>query len=381
LLHLHLPVTALLILVLAHTLLNAATAWRLGRPRPVTETELFCHLLADLALFGALLFISGGATNPFAFLLLLPLTISAAALSTRWTWLMAALAIALYSLLMLLDRTWAEASAHGFHLHVLGMWLGFVLSAGLIAYFVARMGNALRERELHLLQVREQILRDERMVALGALAAGAAHELGTPLATIAVIADELLQERRDSGLPDRHLQLMRGQIERCKNVLAELAERAGETPAAAGRKQRLQAYLDRLVDDWQQQHPGVTCIRTWQGVEAGPWIVADLTLDQALRNLINNAADASPWRVEICARWSDDDLQLQIRDQGDGFSPESLPALGQRVYSTKAKGRGLGLLLAQSVLTRFGGRIAFRNGCDGGAVVDVALPLQRIRVA
>jgi two-component system sensor histidine kinase RegB len=260
------------------------------------------------------------------------------------------------------------------------MWLGFVLSAGLIASFVTRMGAVLREQEQRLAQAREQSLRDERLLALGALAAGAAHELGTPLATMGVVTDELVSDCGPDSALGRRLGIVRGQIERCKKVLAELAERAGEQPAAAGHKQRLVEYLDDLIRAWQREHPAVHCAVDWRGPRPGPWIVADLTLDQALRNLLTNAADASPWRVDVAGQWDEDSLRLQICDQGPGFNPAALPQAGRAVFSTKARGRGLGLLLAQSTLTRFGGQIAFGNRAEGGACVTVLLPLAQIRI-
>lgn len=380
-LHLALPVTAITAVVLLHIVLNLFTAWRLRRPSPVHEHELFAHLIADLCAFGALLYLSGGATNPFSFLLLLPLTVSAAALPQRYSFAAAAVAIGGYSLLMLFYRPLPEPSAHGFHMHVVGMWLGFVLSAALIAYFVTRMGIALREQQQRLARAREQALRDERLLALGTLAAGAAHELGTPLATMAVVTDELARECAGDARLARRLGIVRGQIDRCKQVLSGLTEQAGEPRAESGRKQRLRAYLDTLLEEWQQRRPEVTPRIHWEQADApGPWIVADRTLDQALCNLFDNAADASPEQVGIVADWDPETLRIKVCDRGAGFRPEALARAGQTVFTTKEGGQGLGLYLALATVTRYGGSLELHNRASGGACVHLTLPLARIRV-
>lgn len=376
-----LPVTAVTGVVLAHVLLNLCTAWRLRRPSPVHERELFAHLLADLLAFGALLYLSGGATNPFAFLLLLPLSVSAAALAQHYSYAMAAAAIGSYSLLMSYHRPLPEAGAHGFHMHVVGMWLGFVLSAALIAYFVTRMGTALREQQQRLAQAREQALRDERLLALGTLAAGAAHELGTPLATMAVVTEDLARECADDARLGRRLQIVRGQIDRCKQVLAGLAGQTGGLRAEAGRKQQLRPYLETLLADWRRRRPGAQpCIHWEQGAAPGPWIVTDRTLDQAVGNLLDNAADASPGQVEVVADWDDEMLRIRVCDRGPGFRPEALARAGNAFFTTKEGGHGLGLYLALATVTRYGGNLDMHNRNNGGASVHMSLPLARIRV-
>jgi two-component system sensor histidine kinase RegB len=281
---------------------------------------------------------------------------------------------------MFFNRPLPEPGTHGFHLHVTGMWLGFIFSAALIAYFVTRMGIALREQQQRLAMAREQALRDERLLALGTLAAGAAHELGTPLATMAIVTDELLDEYRDDARLGASLSTVRGQIDRCKQVLAGLAERAGETRAEAGHRQRLRSYLDTLIDDWQRRRPNIRCRRHWRDVAAGPWIAADRVLDQALLNLLDNAADASPGSVEIEAGWDEEMLRVVVCDRGPGFAPEALVRAGQAFYTTKEGGQGLGLYLALATVTRYGGRLDMSNRTDGGACVSMFLPLGRIRV-
>lgn len=376
-----LPVSAMSGVVLAHVLVNLYTAWRLRRPSPVRERELYAHLVMDIAIFGALLYLSGGASNPFSFLLLLPLTVSAAALPQRYSYAAAMLVIGVYSLLMLFYRPLPQPSAHGFHMHVVGMWLGFVLSAALIAYFITRMGIALREHEQRLAHAREQALRDERLLALGALAAGAAHELGTPLATMAVVTDELARDCADDARLGRRLAIVRGQIDRCKQVLSSLTGQAGEARAESGRRQRLRACLEALLGEWHQRRPAVRYRVEWEnGPAPGPWVVVDRTLGQALHNLLDNAADASPDSVEIMAGWDEAALRIRICDHGPGFPPEVLARAGQTFFTTKEGGQGLGLYLALATVGRYGGRLDLHNRGSGGACVHLDLPFERIRV-
>ena len=197
-----LPLTAMLGIIGLLAAINLWT-WLQVRSRTlVTDQAFFYHLCIDVTAIASLLYCSGGATNPFAWLFLIPLIIAATVLSARATWVIAALSTLCYSLLM---RFYIPLGEHAhlhqndsFSQHVLGMWFGFVMSAVLIAWFIAGMANTLRERDRALALAREKSLRDEKLVALGTLATGTAHELGTPLATIAVVAREL--ERAD--IPD-----------------------------------------------------------------------------------------------------------------------------------------------------------------------------------
>ena len=167
--------------------------WRwLQSAHAVSDWDIFAQLIADVALLTVLLYFTGGATNPFTMLYLLPLTVAAALLPGIYTWLSAAITISCYSLLLFFYHPLPLAMSldHGtVNPHVLGMWSGFVLSACLIAMFIVKMGRSLRERDKLLAEAREKSLKDEQLIVLGTLAAGAAHELGTPLGTMAIIAN------------------------------------------------------------------------------------------------------------------------------------------------------------------------------------------------
>src|SRR5262245_50464018 len=197
--------SALLILLLAASLLG----WLRSRRTHVSEAELFLHLLLDVATLSGLLYLSGGSTNPFVSLYLLPLVIAATTLPPHYAGSMAAVTAVSYALLFFFYLPLTPAhSGHAevdFHLHVIGMSVNFLLSAGLIAFFVARMAQTIRARDTELARQKEIALRNERIVALGTLAAGAAHELGTPLSTMAVILTELAQDHVDEPELSRDL--------------------------------------------------------------------------------------------------------------------------------------------------------------------------------
>src|SRR5581483_11124286 len=189
-----LPLPLLYAVLMTLLAIDVLSWWRLRWRARVTDVELFAHLVIDVVALTVVFFYTGGSANPFTPLYLLPLTLTAAALPGLYTWSMAALTVACYS--MLFFHYVPLPGAHAGHrdefaLHVVGMWLGFIMSAGLIAYFAVKMAHTLRERDRLRAQMREQQLKHERVLALGTLAAGAAHELGTPLSTMAVLAQDL----------------------------------------------------------------------------------------------------------------------------------------------------------------------------------------------
>jgi two-component system sensor histidine kinase RegB len=261
------------------------------------------------------------------------------------------------------------------------MWVIFVLSAATIAWFVARMTAAIRARDAELAAAREAALRDERVVALGNLAAGAAHELGTPLATLSVLAEEL-EGRTDLPQAAREdLALMSAQVRACKRLITQLAERAGVDRAEAARSLDLDTWLEALIARWRAQRPFVAPEVRLLGPRPAPTVAPDDTLAQALLNLFNNAADASPAAIEIVARWDAGALFLDVLDRGRGIPPERALGLGRTPVAPQASGLGIGLVLSFSAVERVGGRLALRAREDGGTCASVEVPLAALATA
>lgn len=378
------------------TAFNFLTWLRLKKPAPVTDLELAGQLLADIAALAALLYASGGSTNPFVSFFLLPLTIAAAILPARQTWFIAGVTGCCYTALlfsyeplvrkgmalrpmMAMDAAGPAQAGHAgyFELHVVGMWFNFLLSAGLIAYFVVRMAASIRERDRQLLTARETALRDEHIVALGTLAAGAAHELGTPLSTMAIIIHELQQEHGNQTGLNEDLRLLRRQIDSCKTILSKLLETAGQARSIGLAPVRVDQYLDDLIEQWQIVRPGIALTRINSGLSPVPHISAEASLSHAIMNLLNNAADASPDCVEFVTSWNERQLSIQIYDRGAGLAPDALANAGQPFFTTKApgKGTGIGLFLANASIERCGGTVSISNRAGGGARTEVLLPV------
>ncbi|HET8552660.1 MAG TPA: ATP-binding protein [Gammaproteobacteria bacterium] len=363
--------------------LNFGLWQALDRARP--DPVLFTQLLVDLLALGALLYLTGGATNPFIWLLLLPLTIAATVLSRAQTWLIAFAACAIYSLLMWIYRPIPGVhlpTGSEFALHILGMWVGFIVSVLLIAHFLSRTAENVRARDRALALAREQALRDEKLISLGTLAASAAHDLGTPLGTLAVLAEELATDidEQATDAARRKLQLMDTQIERCKQAIAGIASSAGIETAQGGKALEVAAFIDATINDWRARRAGIEVRCRVNGITPGPRLVAEKNLVSALTNIFDNAADASPGDVDIEANWTDDALEICVSDRGRGFALNKRSRIGKTLFSDKPDGHGLGLYLSYGIIERLGGKLSIRPRAGGGTAVEVRLPLAGLKV-
>jgi len=406
-----LPMAGVIALLAA---VNLFTQWRLEHGKAVSENEIFTHLVFDTGVLAVLLYYAGGSTNPFVSLFLLPPTLAASMLPTRHAWAMAGLTLCAYTFLVFwklplpspqgdlaqLDTLLARAtgqgdhSAHGqgFALHVLGMWLNFVISVGVVAFFLGRMAATLRNRERQLAAAREAALRNERILALGMLAASAAHRLGTPLATMAVVLRELEVSLGNDASIKSDLLLLRDQVDRCKQTLSQLLATAGKPRDESLRATPLDAFLRLLVDDWQLIRPQVPLALRFAGAQPPPAIAAESTLQQAILNLLDNAADAHAGQqdaLRVVARWDRQCCQIEIVDHGPGLSEDNADRLGQAFFTTKTPsaeqpgGLGIGLFLANATIERFGGKVELFNRDDGsrGACTRITLPLSQLGAA
>jgi two-component system sensor histidine kinase RegB len=376
-LDIELPVMPTLGVIGLLILVNSWTWWRVRVGKTIGDWEFFGQLSIDMLGLAAVLYLTGGATNPFAWLFLLPLMIAATVLPAYMVWAMTILAIACYSVLMFYFIPFGTGHAHQnqyFIQHVFGMWFGFIMSALLVAFFVVRMQNGLRRRDQLLARTREQCLRDEQLVALGTLATGAAHELGTPLATMAVLTGELEHTHLDDSTR-RKLKILRDQILRCKKTLSVISASAGEIRAESGSLAAVTVFLDQIVREWQKQRLDArVCVQATPGPSSAR-ILDEYTLHQALINLLNNAADASPDDVMLKATWDERFLTLGILDRGPGLYSNVAARIADPKTSNKEHGMGLGLLLTHATVKRMGGEIALRRREGGGTYTQIRLPL------
>ncbi len=363
---------------------NLFTGWWLYKKKSVTDSTLVWQLIIDIAAFTAILYFTGGASNPFGWFYLVPIFIAATLLPGQSIWLITALSIIGYTALMFFYQPINNSSEHNIHMqhnagfaqHIMGMWLGYMVTAILVAYVVARMANSLRERDKHLAHAREKALRDERLVALGTLAAGTAHELGTPLSTIAILVKEI-QELSPPAQSAEYLSIIRQQVDRCKTTLASLSHCAGEELMSGGKMLSVKCYIENTIDQWQQQRPAtkLNLLSDLNLIDAE--ILAEQTLTQSLINILNNAADASPEKISLQVEQHQQQINILISDNGSGLDEMIQVHAGKKTYSSKQQGLGLGLFLAHASIERLGGEIFLANNDQGGAIVRITLPLTK----
>jgi len=402
-----LPQQQLWLVVMSIIAVNVYTWLRLQIDDPVTDQEIFSQLTVDVLGITALLYLTGGASNPIIWVYLLPLIITAIMLPQAYAWYMVILTTSTYTVLMayniplpsiephmpnpemvydnmnhlqMLHQAHAMSDKHYFNLHIFGMWFGFVFSAGLVAFFVVELARTLKIQERSLAEARESALRDERVVALGTLAASAAHDMGTPLGTIAIVAHELEYDYPSHRYPELHerVLIMQQQLDRCKKALSVMSASAGEMRAESGSIMAVADYLDDVLKQWRT-HQSLTKLRLFidPSVTEEAKIIAERTLTHALINILNNAAEASPPEqgIEFHAQWDSEQATIKIRDFGPGFPVEIVELAGKQPVVSKKRGMGVGLFLTYSTISRLGGKINFNNMESGGASVEIILPL------
>ncbi|MES2353342.1 MAG: ATP-binding protein [Pseudomonadota bacterium] len=370
-----LPLWPLLSIVSVMAFLNLLTWFRWRSEALVNDWEVFAQILVDVAGLTGLLFLSGGSTNPFTAFYLLPLTIAAVMLPRRFAWIVAGISAFCYSLLIFHHVNLPVAQFNHeaiMSLHIVGMWVTFLLSASVIVYFMA----GIRERDELLSRAREQTLQDERILALGTLAAGAAHELGTPLATMTILAKELEHEYADNHLLVKDLSTLRRQVEVCKTTISRLLASAGRDRLEGCRAISITEFTEEVIERWRLMRPIQHFEFTIAGNGLGPHVAIDETLSQALINLLNNAADVSPDGVGMRIDWDQLRAIIHIVDRGDGLQGEAMIRAGEAFFTTKqpGEGTGLGLFLAKASIERLGGTLHMSNREGGGLLTRVTLP-------
>lgn len=370
----HLPLPAMLIVIALETIFNALTWVRVMSARPETNLELLGQLWVDLGALSALLFLSGGTTNPFVSLYLPSLAIAAAVLPWRLMIWLAVFAMCCY---VALDYDSVPLNmdnpANLFDYYRMGMWVNFMVSVGLIAWFVARMSNALRQRDAALGEAQQRLLRDERAVALGVQAATVAHEIGTPLSTIAMLAEELREAARgDQGLAPyaADLALLERQMTLCTSALARLRSRA----SVSSNRERLDEWLARFCDQWRLRHPHVKFERL-HAPSADVWLDDTAAVGQILTILLDNAARASRDRVTLAASVADERVEFEVCDYGPGIAPSLRAKLGAVPVDSTQGGHGVGLYLAFAAAARLRGSVELLEGAPRGTRALLRLPV------
>jgi two-component system sensor histidine kinase RegB len=377
---LDIPLLALLVGIGLLAVFAVFAAWRISQPWPVREWETILHIAADTVVLGYLLYFTGGASNPFITLLLVPVALSAAALSIPAILEVAALAgvayVALLRWYVPLPMPMHEHAAGDFSLHVAGMGVNFVISALLLGFFINRLARAVRLQQLEVQRVRERALRDEGILAIATQAAGAAHELNTPLSTMRTLLPELRREHAEDAALGEDLQLLEDQVERCRGILREMVAFGKAQLSQEPERTSLADFIHGCLERFQLLRPEAELELQLDEDAERVMLRTPPGLRHALLNLLNNAVDASAMQqshaVALSAHRRDGWLEFTVRDHGPGFAATGeLAMLGQ---SHKQTGLGIGLALAEATAERLNGELTASN-TGSGAQMQLRLPL------
>ena len=375
-----LPLGAMFAVLWFLVALNVFAWLRLRGKAAISRQELFVGLLADVLALTAQLYMSGGATNPFISLFLLQAMLGAVLLDVRRAAILAGVTIAAFLGLTFRFEPLqlpARPDVDLFTLHIQGMFICFVLTALLLLIFVTRITRNLQRRDQHLAELRQQSAEEDHIVRMGLLAAGAAHELGTPLATLSVILNDWrrLPFFRRNMEAASELGTMEAELDRCKSIVRGILISSGELRGEGVVRTDTRRFIDDCIIDWKAS-------RAPQGFDyenrfsPDSPMLSDVALRQVIVNLLDNALEASPSWVGVVVRREDDRLTVAVSDKGPGFKAEVLESLGKPYISTKGgPGRGLGLFLVMNVARKLGGAVHAHNRSRGGAEVTLSLPL------
>ena len=393
---LDLPLLHCFLVIAASVLANLAATLLAPENKRLSETEAMVTLLFDITQLAVLLYLTGGLTNPFALLILAPVTIAANALQLRTALFLGGVAIVFVSILALASRPLVFVTGETLTLPPLfefGTWLALVIGIAFIGLYSRRVSQEIRTMGEALLATRLALAREQQLTDLGGVIAAAAHELGTPLSTITLVATELEDDLSDRPEQREDAALIRREAHRCRDILRSMG-RAGKDDLLL-RRAPIEAILREAADPHSRRGKTVE-IHAKPGIGGEPQQPTILRRPETihgLRNLIQNAVDFARSEVRIDSDWTDDTLAIRICDDGPGFQAAVLSRVGdpfmrprRDAQARQARpgydGMGLGLFIAKTLLERTGANLSVGNaGPDAplrGAVVTVRWPLHRI---
>ncbi|MDB3908283.1 ATP-binding protein [Gammaproteobacteria bacterium] len=360
--------------------------WRLATSKFVSNFELFCHILVDVFFLIALLLNTGGASNPLISYLLVLLALTATLLPQSYVNVFSVGGILIYTSFLLLDLSSDNKMAMSpenevmtFQLHLVGMWVIFLVSAILISVLITRMVKAIKVRELNLAEARENELRNEQLVAIGTLAAGTAHALGTPLSTMAVLLTELdnldAESLRASDIKS-DISLLRQQVTRCKNSLTQLIRYYNKDNPEEVEEIPLKAFVEDIQDYIVNIHPASAIDFDFDS-NTDEVVTSNLSVKHAVINIIENAIKAAHSNVNVSFHVTTDTpalFEISIKDDGPGIPSEVMEKLGDPFISSRKESMGLGIFLANAAIERLNGSIEMVNMKEGGALSIIRLP-------
>jgi two-component system sensor histidine kinase RegB len=371
---------AIAIQVLSNVLLTS----KMDQLGAMVEHSVGALFTLDALCLTLILALSGGPENPFSLLYLVQITFSAVVLRKMWTWILGIFSTVSFGLLFWISRDIPafieHGSAGGFSLHLLGMWVAFATAALLTSFFVGKLSSDARKNEREVLMMQKRLARNERLASLVTLSAGAAHEIATPLATIAVTAKEM-EHQAGTRLGDERMQedarLIRSQVDRCRLILermgAQGADPFGESPQAVEPRELLAQVRERFPQDRGriQVEPS--------GADTGKCVIPVRAAIEALSALVKNALDASPAGDLVIVRAvssAEGAVRFFVSDRGTGMTPEVLERVSEPFFTTKPAGQGMGLgaFLAHLFAQTLGGQLSFESELGHGCTAILELP-------
>jgi len=381
-----LPIPHIMALLTAEAIGNLVLrSW--ARTAHVTEPMMATVMALDAAVLTLLLDLTGGAANPYSTLYLVNVALAAVLLPGRWSWVLMAVSLAGFASLFV--HEWFTGVAHHVRFgmppeqilvaHVRASWVALALAAIFIVYFVRRVALALADRELELKQARERADRREKLASLATLAAGAAHELSTPLSTIIVVAKEL-QRNLGKGVSDEvalDLTLIREQVSRCREILDRMAGQAGEQVGEPLRSQTVSEWVTASLDGLQGAERVVQ--ERAPGIDGVSLVGPPRALADALRGLLKNGMQASGEEATVTLRLESSvsgRVMATVIDRGRGMSPDVLARVGEPFFTTKVpgEGMGLGLFLTRALVEQLGGEFHITSSPERGTEARIELP-------
>lgn len=373
------PVVLCLMVVAVSVVSNLANRLVFPRSRRLTEGEVVLTLLFDTVQLSLLLYLTGGLHNPFALLLLAPVAVGATTLGVRGALAMGTMALGLASLLALTNRPLARADGTPFllpDLFLLGFWTAIAIGIAFIGVYSHSVARERHELAEALLATQMALAREQKLTDLGGVVAAAAHELGTPLATIKLVSTEMIEALADHPDPELRAdaRLIRDQADRCRAILRAMG-RAGKEDRLLARAP-LEALLSEAAAPHADRGRRIEVVLT--GAERMPEIARRPEIIHGLRNLIQNAVDFAATRVRIEADWTESEVEVRVRDDGPGYPAHLLGRLGEPFLRDRRQpqpearrnydGMGLGLFIAQTLLERTGAQVVFANVPAAGAL-------------
>lgn len=347
------------------------------------QQTLAVLFVADILCLTAVLGLTGGAMNPFSVLYLVQITLSAVVLQKAWTWVLGLISTVCFGLLFFFNVPILGLHVHeaepGLSPHLVGMWIAFIAATALIIFFTGKVSDALRLRERQVLELQDEVAKNEKLASLVTLAAGAAHELGTPLGTIAVVSREL--EHYASSLPDGEAaradaRLIRAEVDRCRMILERMSVEGAEPMGESARCIRITELLDEVVSQFPEAQR-VRLAADASDVETTAVLPVQATV-QSLVALTKNALEASIPGTQVRLRAVPDgpDIVFAVSDQGHGMSEAVLRRIGEPFFTTKEPGCGMGLgtFLVSTFAERLGGHLSFESGLGQGTTAFLKLP-------